>query len=154
MRFTQSLAGFLGFSAVVLIFIASQLFWMRRLGEFAAKRVVNLRRRRVLALAGAGLYLFLFSYNIPFFDHGTEPTRLTLPAVLLEAPFRWWFLGSVLGFFLVVIFWTADRMTRAAGWAYRAVAGVLGTPAADHRSPAAPSSDLPSLSRRCFLEQT
>ncbi len=155
MRFTQSLAGFLGFSAVLLIFIASQLFWIRRLGEFSARWLSNPRRRRVLALAGAGLYLFLFCYNIPFFEHGTEATRLTLPAALLEAPFRWWFLGSVLGFFLVVIFWTADRMARATGWAYRAVARALGTLAGDdRRSPAAFSSGLPSPSRRRFLEQT
>lgn len=157
MRSTQSLAEFLNFVAIVLIFIASQLFWIRRLGSFGARLVSNPRRRQELAGVGVALYLFLFFYNVPFIERGSEATHLTLRAALLEAPFRWWFLGSVLGFFLVVIFWIADRAARAAGWAWRKM---LGEGSALPRAPRdavrgwEPGGLTYSPGRRRFLEQT
>jgi predicted MPP superfamily phosphohydrolase len=63
--------------------------------------------------------------------------------------FWWWFVGSMLGFLLVMVFGLADRAVRAAAWTYRKV-----HQAAQQRvsgnSETAPSSP----SRRPFLQQT
>lgn len=134
----------LGFSAVALIFIASQLFWIRRLREACARFISNHRWRGVVDAAGVITYLFLLAYNVPWVDRSHEPTHLTLKAALLQAPFRWWFLGSVLSFFMVVILLSADRVGKAIRWVYRTARG----PRPGGRG------DQPSYSRRHFLEQS
>jgi predicted MPP superfamily phosphohydrolase len=77
---------------------------------------------------------------------------LTLRHVLFEAPFWWWFVGSWVGFGLVMVFWTVDRATRAAAWVYRearkAAAGHAAAP-----MPGAIALDPPSPARRRLLEQ-
>lgn len=124
----EQLSDFLISIAVNLIFISSQLFWIRRLGATFGRFIRHAGWRRALAGVGVGLYLFLFAYNLPFPAHpeverGSEATHLTVKAALLQAPFRWWFLSSVLGFALVVVFWIADRLARAVGRGYRLFAG-------------------------------
>ncbi len=141
----ESLAGFLFFIATILIFIASQLFWFRRLGEGCARFVSNPRFRRALGWVGVVLYLFFFAYNMPWLGRGKEPTHLTLKAALFEAPFRLWFFSSVLGFASIIIFRVVDRVVGAARWVYR-------TALSSYR--AEPSADPFSSSRRQFLEQT
>jgi len=39
--------------------------------------------------------------------------------VLLEAPFRWWMLSSLLGFVAIAAFYLCDRLARAPVWMYR-----------------------------------
>jgi uncharacterized protein len=141
----ESLTGFLFFIAIILIFIASQLFWFRRLGEGSARFVSNPRLRRALGWVGVVLYLFFFAYNMPWLGRGKEPTHLTLKAALFEAPFRWWFFSSVLGFAIIIIFRVVDHIAGAARWAYQT---------SRSRYRAEPSADPPSSSRRQFLEQT
>jgi predicted MPP superfamily phosphohydrolase len=78
---------------------------------------------------------------------------LALRHVLFEAPFWWWFVGSWVGFGLVILFWTVDRAGRAAAWVYpKAHNAAAGHAAAS--MPDAIALDPPSPARRRFLEQS
>ncbi len=129
------------FLGIVAIFLASQLFWIRRVEEWCGRFVSNPRWRKALGAMGTVIYIFLFSYNVPWIGERSSPTHLTLRAALLEAPFRWWILSSLLGFLVVTFFWTVDRTARAIRWGYRKLS-------------ASPRAIPPSPSRRRFLEQT
>ena len=151
---------FLGTVATFAIFLASQLFWIRQVGKLGERLISNPRWREILAGVGAVGYIFLFAYNFTWMRGKGSPTRLTLKAAFLEAPFEWWIVCSLLGFAIVVLFWTGDRLVRALIWACRRIAARLatarsgglqrGTSLAD--DPLA--ADPPSPSRRRFLEQT
>jgi len=140
-------ARFLVFNAIILILIASQLFWVRQARAWAVRLIPSDHRRRWLGAAAAGVYLFfslLFAYNFILSERVPEPTQLTLWAALVEAPFPIWFVCSLLGFLIAALFWAADRIARAAYWVYQS----LFLPAnPGHHS-------LVSPARRRFLEQT
>ena len=97
------------FIAIQLFFLASQLFWVRRLWPLAESSIPNKRWRQVLSVAAALLYLFLLAHNLFPRLNGSQGDRLTPQAVLFEAPFWWWILGSVVGFGVAVILWILDR---------------------------------------------
>jgi hypothetical protein len=78
-------------------------------------------------------------------EGSAEPTYLTLRAALLQAPFEWWILCSLLGFLIAVLLGLADHIARAARWLYRKV--TLAGRAVPLRNPV-------SLARRRFLERT
>jgi len=143
-----SLARFFSFTAVVLIFIASQLFWIRRFGEGLARFISSERWRTTLGWAAALLYVAVFFYNLPNAGRGNEATHLTVRAALLQAPFGWWVLSSLLGFAVVFVFSLADRALRVVHWAYRAIRGDR------DEWRAGPSLNLQSPGRRRFLEQS
>ena len=94
------------------------------------------------------VYIILFSYNLPWWQGASEPTHLTLGAALFQAPFRWWFVSSLLGFLVVLLFWVADRVVHMLRWAFKRVAGkrLLSS----HRPEA---TDPVSRGRRQFLEK-
>ncbi len=128
--------------AVLLIFIASQLFWIRRVRELGERLIASERWRRGLGAAGLIVYLFLLAFNLVTWNtDSNKGSGLTLRAVLLEAPFWLWFVGSVLGFFVATLFGIADHIARAVSWAFK-------TLIIPHRP------ELPSPGRRRFLEQT
>ncbi len=139
----NTLAGLLGFAGIVLIFTASQIFWLRQIRKWCARLLRSPRWRRALGGTGIALYLLLFLHNLPGLGRGSEPTQLTLRAALLDAPFRWWLFSSLLGFLVIALLSVVDRLARAARWAYQIAAGA-------GRS----RSVLPSPERRRFLEQT
>lgn len=149
---------FLGTVAIFAIFLASQLFWIRRVGKLGEKLIRNEKWRSVLAGVGAIGYIFLFAYNLAWTRGKGSPTNLTLEAALLEAPFEWWVLCSLLSFAIVVLFSFADRLARGLFWSYRKLAVAVGrgrglqpgTAMADDPM----AADPPSPSRRRFLEQT
>jgi uncharacterized protein len=124
-----------------LIFTASQVFWFRRAGELGKKVIRSKTWRRVLAAAGLTAYAFLLIFNLLTWEETSKGSALTFRAALLEAPLRWWLLGSLLGFLLFTLFWIVDRVARAAGWAFKkpGISDVV---------------ELPSPGRRRFLEQT
>jgi hypothetical protein len=133
---------------ILTLFLASQLFWFRRLAELGERLIPHLAHRRAVGGAAAIFYIFVFAYMWAWSRaHGT-PVELTLRNALLEGPFFWWLIGSCMGFGVILILWTGDRIVRALLWVYRKLASIL-HPAAD------PSGESPaSLSRRRFLEQT
>lgn len=134
--------------AMLAWFLASQLFWFRRLAELAEKLIPHRGLRRALAGAAAVLYIFIFAYMYAWSRHHGTATEMTLRSALLEAPFFWWVLGSTMGFGLFLIFWTGDRAVRAVAWTYRTAAKRL------HGAGAAESTVIASPGRRRFLEQT
>ncbi len=114
--------GFLFLSALFLTLIASQVFWIPRvvgLGE----RFIHGRRWRVWVRVILGvlyLYLFFFAYNFsPWNTPQGDSTHLTLRSALFVGAWSVWLVGSWVGFGLVMVFWTADRTTRAVAWVYR-----------------------------------
>jgi hypothetical protein len=136
---------FLIFSAVVLIFIASQLFWIRQIRKWGTALISGATWRRLVGIAALVFYLGLFSYNFLGGRRSTEPTHLTLRAVLVEAPFGWWIISSLAGFLIAFLLGLAGRIARAAHGAYRR---------AVQASRALPLSNPVSLARRRFLERT
>jgi uncharacterized protein len=128
--------------AVALLFVASQLFWIRQV-RAAGGRLASSRRWRVLMGAvGLAAYFTLFLYNMFWVGGRLSPTRLTWQAALLQAPFWWWMVGSLLGFVLAIFLWVTNRLLRrplAALRRWRALPSEAGPP---------------SPSRRQFLERT
>jgi len=122
-----------------LIFTGSQIFWFRRVGELGQKLIGSKTWRRALAAAALIAYAFLLVFNLLTWEEASKGAALTFRAALVEAPFRWWLLGSLLGFLLFTLFWIVNRVARAAGWAFKKRSHGL---------------ELPLPGRRRFLEQT
>ncbi len=126
---------------LTVILIASQVFWIRRLGELGKTLIPSKRWRRGLGAAGLIVYFFLLAYDLLTGEATFKGSGLTLRAALLEAPFKLWLLGSLLGFLLAILLRIADRVARAVSWAFKKL-----------KIPRRP--ELPSPGRRRFLEQT
>jgi len=132
---------FLVFFAIFVMLIASQLFWVRRVGELGKRMIPSKRWRKGLGAVGLLFYLFLLVVNL--FTWNTESNKgsgLTLRAALLEAPLWLWLVGSYFGFLIAILLGTIDHVARAMSWAFKKF---ITTP-----------PDLRSPGRRRFLEQT
>jgi len=97
--------------------IAGQLFWIGRVVDLGERFSPGKPRRALLTAIASVVCLFFFAYNIaPYISPWEIPrgdsTHLTLRHVLFEAPFWCWFVGSWLGFALVMVFWPLDRAGR------------------------------------------
>ena len=138
------------FLALLLIFIASQIFWIGHvvaLGEWLLHRRV--RRRRV-AIGVILAYLFVIAYSFPTTIAQGHTFRIgfyRLSNIVTEGVFWWWFVGSMLAFLLVIVFGLLDRAVRAAVWTYRKV-----HQAARQRVGANSETAASSRSRRQFLQ--
>lgn len=127
--------------AIIVILIASQVFWIRRVRELGKRLIPSKRWRWSLGAAGLIIYFFLLAYNQFTGGEPFKGTGLTLRAALLEAPFQLWLLGSFLGFLVAILLWAADRVARAVSWSFKKLI-----------IPRRP--EVPSPGRRRFLEQT
>ncbi|HEV2493222.1 MAG TPA: metallophosphoesterase [Terriglobia bacterium] len=144
------------FFALLVMLIASQLFWIRRIVDVGERFLPGKPRRAWLGAILGAICLILFLYNLETWNSAAwnsthVSTALTLRSVLLEAPFWWWFVGSFAGFFLVLAFWTVDRAVGAAAWLYREGRNVTSRRAALKAEK--PALVPPSPSRRHFLER-
>jgi uncharacterized protein len=144
--------------AALLIIIASQLFWLRRLIELGKRFIVGKRGRAAFKVVVIGACLFFFGGDmVPWHSangNGAHAsTTLTLRSILIVAPLSWWLAGSLIGLLLIMIFTTLDRAARAAAWLYRKARGATATHIATP-TPGAITIDPPSPARRRFLEQT
>ena len=128
------------FSSVMFVILAaSQLFWIGRVSKLGKRLISRKTWRMGSAAAGLLIYAFLLAFNL--FSGINRGSSWNLRAALLEAPFAIWFVGSVLGFFIVMLLWSVDRLASAISAAF------------DNSEP--PSrSELLSASRRRFLEQS
>jgi uncharacterized protein len=143
---------------VLPLFIASQLFWIRRVADLGERFIPGKPRRAWIEGIVGVIYLSLFAYNVATWNSRTwnsthASTELTLRSGLLEAPFWWWFVGSFAGFVIIIVFWTLDRSARAAAWVYRK-ARASAVPHAAAPKPDSMVLDPPSPARRRFLQQT
>ena len=138
----QIVDGLLIGSAVVLLFVASQLFWIKQVRQLGARLTLSRRWRAFAGAVGLIAYFVLVLYNMFWVGGRISPTRLTWQAALLQAPFWWWIVGSLTGFVLVVFLWVIDRLVRV-------------TRAVRRRWRTLPlEAVIPSPSRRQFLERT
>ena len=128
--------------AVILLFVASQVFWIRQVQAVFARQKLGRHSRAPLSAIGLALYFTLLLYNLFWVSRHISPTRLTWQAALLQAPFWWWMVCSLAGFAMVIVFGTVDRLARGLYAAYRRAF-----------RPGA-GNGLPSPSRRQFLERT
>ncbi len=149
----QALLDWLPTIAVLLLFLASQIFWIRRVFRLG-RRFIPVKAWRISLTATMGaLYAlpvaFLFApLTAPLFraaDH-------SLPGMVLAAVFWWWFVGSFLGFLFIILFWVLDRGVRGAEWLYRRLRERAGRQTLAHK-PQEVALDPPSPARRRFLEQ-
>src|SRR5713226_3678642 len=106
--------------ALLLIFIASQFFWIGRILDLGERFIPGKPRRAWLAVIAALLYLFLFTYTYPEWGlgHIIRASDYRLQSILINAAFWWWFVGSQLAFLLVIAFGAADRAARATAWVW------------------------------------
>jgi predicted MPP superfamily phosphohydrolase len=128
--------------AILLMLIASQFFWIRRVRELGKKLISGERWRKGLGAVGLMVYIFLLVFNaLTWSTESNKGSSLTLRAALLEAPFWLWFVGSMLGFLIAILLWIADRLARGLRWASKKLIIPRGP-------------EPPSPGRRHFLEQT
>jgi len=137
--------------ALLLVFIASQIFWIRRVIDIGERLLPGqLGRARVAVIVNLA-YLFIIAYSFPTTIGQGHTFRIgfyRLPNIVAEAVFWWWFVGSMLAFLLVIVFGVVDRTARAAAWMYRKARQT------EQRHVTADSqSAAPSASRRHFLQQ-
>src|SRR6266852_5170147 len=140
--------------ALLLLFIASQIFWIGRILDLGERFIPGKPRRVLLAIIVGLVYLFVFAYSFPSIEstnaHVFRAADYRLHSVVLEAAYWWWFVGSLLAFLLVIAFGAADRAARAAGWVYRKTRTAID----QHTAAAEAEAALLSSSRRRFLERT
>lgn len=132
------------FFGILLIFMSSQIFWIRAVRAWGKRIITNRALRVTLGVTFLVLYTYLFFYNFILFRRDPSPTRMTFASALLQAPFAWWAISSLAGFGVVALFWLGDRLLKLIRWTYRK---------------SAPARTLPfellqSPSRRLFLERT
>lgn len=141
---------------IVVILVASQIFWIRRVLDLGERFLPGKPRRVWLAVSAAVVYGFFFAYSFTHLGvvhqftmgHVEGPADPRLHSVLIEGIWSVWLVGSLVGFVLVMVFWAADRATRAAAWVYRrASKAAAGQPPASELG--APDPPLPA--RRRFL---
>ena len=102
------------------LFFPSQIFWIWQLRGLGLRFIRNPSWRRRLGWSGLAIYFLLLVLNLAWPEIETaEPARLTLQAALLQAPFRWWMLSSLLGAVLIGAIYLCARLSHALYWAYR-----------------------------------
>ena len=86
--------------ALLLIFIASQLFWIWRLVDVEQRFIPGRPRRVWLAIMTVVVYLFVLLYSYPEWGQGhvIRPADYRPQSVLIYAAFWWWFVGSMAAF--------------------------------------------------------
>jgi predicted MPP superfamily phosphohydrolase len=110
------------FLALFLIFIAGQIFWIKRIIDLVGRFLPSRIGRTLLAVIAALVYVFVYACTYPGIQSTNDHifrTNYDRPlTVVTEALFWWWFIGSMLAFFLVLVFGACDYAARAATWMY------------------------------------
>ena len=95
---------FLVFSAGFVMLIPSQLFWIGRVLDLGERFIPGKPRRAWLAVIATVAYNFAIWGRL----FGGDSTHLTLRGFLIDGVWSVWLVGSMVGFGLVIVFWTAD----------------------------------------------
>jgi uncharacterized protein len=135
----EGLSYFILFGGISLLVISSQVFWIRRVAALGKKFVTHSGWRKIFGTVGLLTYVFLLAFSIV--GGANKGSRLTLKAALVGVPFSIWFVGSVLGFVLVLIFWMLSAVANASGRVFKNFTDTAQPP-------------LASPDRRRFLHQT
>ena len=147
------------FRLFLVMLIASQFFWIRRSLDLWERFIPGKLRRAWLAVIAClvDLSFFVYSFTHMGMVHLFLGTHIIgavdprLRSALMEGALSWWLVGSVLGFGLVIVFWTVDRVLSSVASFY-----LKARPAAARNGAAPKPAPLPVFSpaRRHFLEQT
>ena len=103
----------------IVLFLPSQIFWLWQVRGLGRRFIRRESTRRRMGWSGIGIYVALLAFNLFWPKTTHEPAHLTLQAVLLQAPFRWWLLSSLIGFVAIAAFYLCERLARAPFWVYR-----------------------------------
>src|SRR5258707_7585383 len=136
---------------LLLIFIASQIFWIERVVDLGEWLLLGRVCRRRVAIGVVLAYLFVVAYSFPTTIAQGHTFRLgfyLLPIIVTAAVFWSWFVGSMLAFLLVMTFGLADRLVGVAVWTYLQVRQPVPHGVSGNSEPAS------SPSRRLFLQHT
>ena len=128
------------FTAILLIFGISQLYWAWRAYSFAAARIRSRGRRLVVFGAALAVYLVLYQLNFGVWRPRGTPVHLTLGDALLAAPFLWWASSSLVAFLVLILFGIP-----------RGIVGLIELILARWRKV---EPEIQSPARRSFLERT
>src|SRR5881275_896592 len=101
--------------SLLLLFLASQFYWLHTARNLIRSLIVSRSARRIWGSAALVCFVFLLIYNLGFFGR-TSPTHMTLRVALLEVPFKLWFFGSLTGFVILFPFWLLGRTFAAIRW--------------------------------------
>lgn len=96
----------------IILFIPSQVFWFWQLRAVGRRVIPHPRLRAWLGWCGLAVYGFLLVFNLTP-GYLPEPAHLTLKAALLQAPFRWWMLASLVGFAIFGALYLGARLLDA-----------------------------------------
>jgi len=97
------------------IFVSSQIYWFIQ-ARRTVKRVTETRRARIaLIAAGLAAYLAVLALNFGLFGRRPSPTRLTWYEALIEAPFAWWVVCSLVAFLVAMLLWPVRRLAQSLG---------------------------------------
>ena len=125
------------FSAALLLFGISQLYWGWR-GYALAARLIASRGRRWAAIGAVlAVYVALFAWNFRFAWRRPTAVQLTWSDALLVAPFLWWAMSSLVACPIALLLAIPRRIARAA-----------------RRGGASAGDAIASPARRHFLERT
>jgi hypothetical protein len=105
---------FLVFSTGFITLISSQLFWIGCV--LGGRGFIPGKPRRVwFVVIVSVVYALFLAHNFGLWDSalGGDSTHLTTRRLLIDGAWSVWVVGSWVGFGLVAIFWTLDRMTHA-----------------------------------------
>ena len=152
-RFGDDSFVLIGF-ALLLIFIASQIFWIGRILDLGERFIPGNPRRAWLAIMAGLVYLFVFLYSYPELSGGhiIRAADYRPQSMLISAAYSWWFVGSLLAFLFVIAFGAADRAARAIAWVYGKAREAMRGHGAAFKPSAVALAPSPT-SRRRFLEQ-
>src|SRR6478672_2891009 len=111
---------FLVFSTGFLTLISAQLFWIGGILALGKRFIGGKPQRVLLTIIVIVVYALFLAHNFGLGDRllGGDSTHLTMRRLVVEGVWSVWLVGSWVGFGLVMVFWTVDRMTRSAKWAY------------------------------------
>ena len=140
------------FLALFVVFIAGQIFWIRRIIDGAMHFIPSRIGRTRLAVIAVLIYLFVYACSYPSIQSTNGHifrTNYDRPlTVVTEAFFWWWFVGSMLAFFLALVFAAGDYAARAVTWMYTKIRDAT-------RQHPSPEISTPAWhSRRRFLKQS
>src|SRR5438105_4511150 len=146
---------FLVFSTGFVTLISAQLFWIGGILAFGKRFISGMPLCVWLAIIVIVVYALFLAHNFGIGDGllGGDSTHLTVRRLVVEGVWSVWLVGSWVGFGLVMVFWTVDRMTRTATWVYHKARNAASSHAAVP-IPGATASDPPSPDRRRLLERT
>jgi predicted MPP superfamily phosphohydrolase len=144
----------LGFVLFLLLFVASQIFWISCILDLGERFLPGKPRRAWLALVAGLTYVAVFAFSYRSvrsccMGHFFRPADYGLQALLIEGAFWWWFVGSLLAFALVLAFGTVSGASRVVAWLYRQAGERTRRVVTPHTALGTPRS----LGRRQFLGQ-